>query len=86
MRLCKWAPELIILEVTDGYELLSAVGRAVAALPVVVVNPRQVRNLARATGQLAKTDRVFAEILVRAPAVYLRCLKCNERLDCQSAA
>lgn len=37
---------------------------AAAALPVVVVNPRQVRDFAKATGQLAKTDRIDAEVLV----------------------
>lgn len=57
------APKLIVLEATGGYELACVAALAVAALPVVVVNPRQVRNFARATGQLAKTDRIDADIL-----------------------
>lgn len=62
-RLTRDAPELIVLEATGGYELL-AVGALVAAgLPVVVVNPRQVRDFARATGQLAKSDRIDADVL-----------------------
>jgi transposase len=58
-------PELIVLEATGGYELLCAAALAAAALPVVVVNPRQVRDFAKATGQLAKTDRIDADILAR---------------------
>jgi transposase len=62
-RLRREAPELIVLEATGGYELVCAAALAAAALPVVVVNPRQVRDFAKATGQLAKTDRVDAGIL-----------------------
>jgi transposase len=56
---------LIVLEATGGYELLAVAALAAAALPVVVVNPRQVRDFAKATGQLAKTDRIDADILAR---------------------
>ena len=56
-------PELIVLEATGGYELVCTAALAAAGLPVVVVNPRQVRDFARATGQLAKTDRIDAAIL-----------------------
>ena len=56
-------PELIVHEATGGYELLVVAALAAAALPVVVVNPRQVRDFARATGQLAKTDRIDADVL-----------------------
>ena len=56
-------PELIVLEATGGYELLCVAGLAAVGLPVVVVNPRQVRDFAKATGQLAKTDRIDADIL-----------------------
>jgi transposase len=56
-------PELIVLEATGGYELLCVAALAAAGLPVVVVNPRQVRDFAKATGQLAKTDRIDADIL-----------------------
>lgn len=62
-RLREETPELIVLEATGGYELLCVAALAAAALPVVVVNPRQVRDFARATGQLAKTDRIDADIL-----------------------
>ena len=58
-------PTLIVLEATGGYELLAVAALAAAALPVVVVNPRQVRDFAKATGQLAKTDRIDADILAR---------------------
>jgi transposase len=57
------APELIGLEATGGYELLCVAELVAAALPVVVANPRQVRDFAKATGQLAKTDRIDADIL-----------------------
>ena len=64
-RLRSLTPTLIVLEATGGYELLAVAALAAAALPVVVVNPRQVRDFAKATGQLAKTDRVDADILAR---------------------
>ncbi len=64
-RLHTLGPQLIVLEATGGYELLSAAALSAAALPVVVVNPRQVRDFAKATGQLAKTDRIDADILAR---------------------
>lgn len=57
------SPELIVLEATGGYELSCTAALAAAGLPVVVVNPRQVRDFARSTGQLAKTDRIDATIL-----------------------
>ncbi|HKN68395.1 MAG TPA: IS110 family transposase [Gemmatimonadaceae bacterium] len=57
------APERVILEATGGYELLCVGALAAAQLPVVVVNPRQVREFAKATGQLAKTDRIDAQVL-----------------------
>ena len=62
-RLQREPPELIVLEATGGYELLCVAGLVAASLPVVVVNPRQVRDFAKATGQLAKTDRIDADIL-----------------------
>jgi transposase len=57
------APTLIVVEASGGYEsaLVSACG--VAGLPIVVVNPRQVRDFARALGRLAKTDAIDAEVL-----------------------
>ncbi len=57
------APERIILEATGGLEVLLATQLAAASLPVVVINPRQARDFAKATGQLAKTDQVDARVL-----------------------
>ncbi len=59
------SPVLVILEATGGLELPLVTALAAAALPVVVVNPRQVRDFARATGVLAKTDALDATILAR---------------------
>ncbi len=56
-------PALVLLEASGGLELPLVAALAVAALPVVVVNPRQVRDFARATGTLAKTDALDAAIL-----------------------
>lgn len=57
-------PSLIVLEATGGLERLLTAELTAAALPVVVVNPRQVRDFARATGLLAKTDALDAKLLV----------------------
>ena len=62
-RLGAARPALIVLEATGGYELAAVGALAAAGLPVVVVNPRQVRDFARATGQLAKTDAIDAGVL-----------------------
>jgi transposase len=56
-------PALIVLEATGGLERLVTSALATAGLPVVVVNPRQARDFARATGQLAKTDALDARAL-----------------------
>ena len=56
-------PTAVVMEATGGYEGLAAGQLAAAGLPVCVVNPRQVRDFARATGTLAKTDRLDAQIL-----------------------
>lgn len=56
-------PDRIVLEATGGYEVVVAAALASSQLPVVIVNPRQVRDFARATGQLAKTDRIDAQVL-----------------------
>jgi transposase len=58
-------PTLIVLEATGGLERLLVAELATAGLPVVVVNPRHVRQFAGALGKLAKTDRIDAEILAR---------------------
>jgi transposase len=62
-RLQQLGPSLIVLEHTGGYETALAVALGAAALPVVVVNPRQVRDFGKATGQLAKTDHLDAHLL-----------------------
>ena len=57
--------QLIVFESTGGYELLAASCLAEAGLAVVIVNPRQVRNFAKATGILAKTDAIDARVIAR---------------------
>jgi transposase len=56
-------PTIIILEATGHFEMPLAAALQTNRLPVVIVNPRQVRDFARATGVLAKTDRIDAKIL-----------------------
>ena len=56
-------PALVLLEASGGLELPLVAALAAAALPVVVVNPRQVRDFAKATGTLAKTDALDAAVL-----------------------
>lgn len=62
-RLGELAPKLIVIEATGGLEIPLAAALAGVGLPVVIVNPRQVREFARATGRLAKTDKMDAFIL-----------------------
>lgn len=57
------APVLIVLEATGGFEATVAAALAGARLPVAVVNPRQIRDSARATGRLAKTDALDAQVI-----------------------
>jgi transposase len=57
------APQLIVLEATGGLERLVVAALALASLPVAVVNARQARDFAKATGRLAKTDAVDAAVL-----------------------
>jgi transposase len=57
------APALVVLEATGGFETTVAAALAGAGLPLAVVNPRQIRDFARATGRLAKTDRLDAEAI-----------------------
>ena len=64
-RLGALQPALVVLEATGSYEARAAAALASAGLPVAVVNPRQVRHFARATGALAKTDRIDARVLAR---------------------
>jgi len=62
-RLRTLTPALIVVEATGGYERALVAAVAAAGLPLVVANPRQVRDFAKATGPLAKTDRLDANIL-----------------------
>ena len=62
-RLLRLRPSLIVLEATGGFEAAAVAALAAAGLPVVVVNPRQVHDFAKATGQLAKTDAIAAAVL-----------------------
>lgn len=62
-RLRKGGVALAVLEATGGLEQPAAAALALAGVPVAIVNPRQVRDFARATGKLAKTDRIDAAVL-----------------------
>ena len=64
-RLRELEPALIVVESTGGFERQLTRALVSAELPVVVVNPRQVRDFAKATGQLAKTDTIDAMVLAR---------------------
>jgi transposase len=57
------APALIVLAATGGYQRAVVAALAAAGLPIAVVNPRQVRDFAKATGQLARTDALDARAL-----------------------
>jgi transposase len=62
-RVGKLEPALVVLEATGGLEIGAVTALAAVGLPVIVVNPRQVRDFAKSTGQLAKTDAIDAGIL-----------------------
>ena len=62
-RLKEAEPELVVVEATGAYQVSFVAKAALAGLPIVVVNPRQVRDFAKATGRLAKTDRIDAEVI-----------------------
>jgi transposase len=81
-RLRALSPRCIVLEASGGYEMAVAASLAASALPVVVVNPRNVRDFAKATGRLAKTDRLDSLVLAHfAEAVkpQLRAVKSAEQ-------
>jgi len=63
VRLKEVNPTLIVMEATGGLEVRIATALAGKGLPVAVINPRQARDFAKATGQLAKTDQVDAAVL-----------------------
>jgi len=60
-----FSPRLIVLEATGGLEKAAVCACAVEGLPVVVVNPRQVRDFAKAKGVLAKTDKIDAGVIAQ---------------------
>ena len=62
-RLTDIGPRLVVLEATGGFETVVAAGLAAAGLPIAVVNPRQIRDFARATARLAKTDALDAAVI-----------------------
>jgi transposase len=62
-RLAVLEPRLVVLEATGGFELTVAATLVAAGMPLAVVNPRQIRDFARATGQLAKTDALDAKAI-----------------------
>jgi transposase len=62
-RLVELAPALVVVESTGGYETAVVTALAVAQVPIAVVNPRQVRDFAKAIGRLAKTDALDAAVL-----------------------
>ncbi len=64
-RLGKMRPSLVVLEASGGYERPVVAALAAARLPAAVINPRQARDFAKATGKLAKTDRIDAFVLAR---------------------
>jgi transposase len=61
-HLTEIGPALVVMEATGGFEVPAAAALAAAEIPVVIANPRQVRDFAKSTGQLAKTDAIDAEI------------------------
>lgn len=63
-RLQALVPERIVLEATGGYEAAVTAALGAAGLPVIVINPRQGRDFAKALGRLAKTDRIDCEVLM----------------------
>jgi transposase len=68
-RLAPLSPEAVALEATGGYESVVAATLGAAGLPVVVVNPAQVRSFGRALGQRAKTDPIDARLIARFAAM-----------------
>jgi transposase len=61
--LARLKPKLVVMEATGGYEAMLAAQLHAASLPVAVVNPRRIRDFARANGQLAKTDKLDAAVI-----------------------
>jgi transposase len=86
-ELVAWRPALIVLEATGGLEIPVVSALHAAGLPVTVVNPRQVRDFAKALGQLAKTDRLDARVLAHFAAAIkppLRPIKLKDERELDS--
>lgn len=64
-RLAETDPTLIVMEATGGYERALAKELHATGMPVVVANPKRIRDFAKAVGQLAKTDKIDARIIAR---------------------
>jgi transposase len=62
---CEFKPELIVMEATGGYEIRLAEELLTAGLPVSIVNPKRVRDFAKAIGKTAKTDKIDAQVIAR---------------------
>jgi len=58
-------PKLVVMESTGGYEITLACKLQATGLPVAVVNPRQIRDFAKAIGQIAKTDKIDAKVIAK---------------------
>lgn len=63
--LAEMHPSLVVLEASGGYEIPVVEALALRSVKIVVINPRQVRDFAKATGKLAKTDAIDAEMIAR---------------------
>jgi transposase len=85
-RLQAIGPTLIVLEATGGIERPLVRALVTAALPVVVVNPRHVRDFAKATGRLAKTDRLDADMLAHFAEVIRPAVRPMPDADTQALA
>ena len=64
-RICSLRPGIVAVEATGGFETVVAASLGAAGLPVIVVNPAQVRAFARALGKRAKTDPIDAAVIAR---------------------
>ena len=82
-RLAAVTPRLVVLEATGGFETIVAAGLAAAGLPVAVVNPRQIRDFARATARLAKTIPSMPPSLPTSPR---RCIRRRGHSPIRSSA
>lgn len=78
-KLLKFKPELVVMEATGGYEIQLASAIQLKGLAVAIVNPRRIRDFAKAAGQMAKTDKIDARVIAR----YAGVLKppANERIS-----